>query len=76
MRFSVFDAKLLTQTDCPASATEGTGAGTSLVGGAIRIGSPILFPERASIRTTVPSSWSVTKTESAVAVSPLGFAPS
>ena len=58
-----------------ASATEGTGAGTSLVGGAIRIGSPILFPECESIRTTVPSSLCVTKTESAVAVSPLGFAP-
>ena len=70
---SVFDAKLLTQTDCPASATEGTARLWSA--GAIRIGSPILFPECKSIRTTVPSSLSETNTESAVAISPLGLAP-
>ena len=73
MRVSVFEAKLLTQTDCPAGATEGAGA--SLAGRAMRIGSPTFFPECTSIRVTVPSSWSVTNSEPAAAASQLGFVP-
>ena len=42
MRVSVFEAKLLTQTDCPAAAT--AGAGASVAGRAMRIGGPILLP--------------------------------
>ena len=73
MRVSVFEAKLLTQTDCPAGATEGAGA--SLAGRAMRIGSPTFFPECTSIRVTVPSSWSVTNSEPAATTSQLGFVP-
>ena len=55
MRSSVFAAKLVTQKDWPAGATEGAGA--PLLGGAIRIGKPTVFPEDMSIRVSVPSSW-------------------
>lgn len=73
MRSSVLDAKLLTQADCPAAATDGAGA--LLVDAAMRIGRPTLFPERTSSRTTVPSSLSVTKTEPAAATSQVGLVP-
>src|SRR5204863_7383749 len=72
-RLSVLDAKLLTQTDCPAGETEG--AVLSVVRAAIRMGSPTFLAELTLIRTTVPSSWSVTNREPAAATSPFGFLP-
>jgi hypothetical protein len=54
MRVSVFEAKLLTQTDCPAGVT--VGAAAPLFGGATRTGNPLFFPVCTSISVTVPSS--------------------
>jgi hypothetical protein len=57
-RASVLEAKLLTQTEPPAGATERPGAAAAA--GATRIGRPAAFPERASIRVTVPRTGSLT----------------
>jgi hypothetical protein len=54
IRVSVFEAKLLTQTDCPVGAR--AGATAPLPVDAIRIGGPSGRPDRASIRATVPVS--------------------
>jgi len=57
-RVSVFEAKLLTQTELPEGAT--AREGESLAGGATRIGGPAAFAERTSIRVTVP--WTASPT--------------
>ena len=59
MRVSVFEAKLLTQTDVPEG--EIAKGGASFAGRATRIGDPDLVPERRSIRVTVPVPASPTK---------------
>src|SRR5262245_66486793 len=51
-RVSVFDAKLLTQTEPPAGAI--ASAGTASAGRPTRIGRPAALPERTSILVTVP----------------------
>jgi hypothetical protein len=58
-RASVLEAKLLTQTEAPAGATARPGA--AFAGEATRIGRPATFPERTSIRLTVPRTASPTK---------------
>src|SRR6266550_1524494 len=51
-RVSVLEAKLLIQTELPAGAT--VRAGAAFAGGATRICGPAAFPDRSSIRLTVP----------------------
>ncbi len=72
MRVTVFDAKLLTQTEVPPGTIANVAPSTD---GATRIDAPTFPPERASIRDTVPSSASVTNTEPPAAASQDGVPP-
>ena len=58
MRVRVLEAKLLAHTDVPAGVSANAEA---CVGCAKRIGTPAFFPDRTSIRVTVPDSARATK---------------
>jgi hypothetical protein len=59
MRVRVLEAELLAQTDVPNGASANVEA--LLAGCAKRIGTPTFFPDRASIRVTVPNPTRPTK---------------
>ena len=70
---TVFELKLLTQTDLPAGAM--AMVAPSPAGGATRIGGPTLWRVRTSIRLTVPASASAAKIEPPAAANEAGFPP-